>query len=135
MPQQTDIQQLVRTIAEKEFPNEAGAYDAIEEVAAGQLFNDDLNAPDIVAQGSGKNPLVIGEIGTIISSLSVLIGTVKTYYEIVKLKRDQEKNDSLTDDLETRWMKELKKAGLTAEVAESLSKKYHKDLKKVIKEK
>jgi hypothetical protein len=135
MPQQTDIQQLVRTIAEKEFPNESGAYDAIEDIAAGQLFNDDLNVPDIVVQGSGKNPLVIGEIGTIISSLSVLIGTVKTYYEIVKLRREQAKNDSLTDDLETRWKKELKKAGLTAKAAESLSKKYHNDLKKIIKEK
>jgi hypothetical protein len=134
MPQQTEIQQLVRTIAEKEFPNETGAYDAIEDIAVGQLFNDDLDVPNIVAKGSGKLPFVT-EASTIISSLSILIGTVKTYYEIAKLRRDQEKNESLTDDVETRWKKELKKAGLTAEVAESLSKKYHNDLKKIIKEK
>ena len=134
MSQQTNIQQLLRTIAENEFPNETSAYDAIEDIAVTQLFNDNLNAPNILVQGSGKNPFIT-EASTIISSLSVLIATVKTYYEIMKLRQDQVKNDSLTDDIETKWKKEMKKAGLTAEVAESLAKKYHNDLKKIIKEK
>jgi hypothetical protein len=132
MEEKTKVQELVLRIAKNEFSEEMSAYRAIEGHVTQKLF-DSKDAPsieDIVADSNASNEFDPTAIVEILKSLSVLVGTVKTIYEIRKMVKA--KSDIKIDNITSQWKKDLIQNNISEAQAEVLVQKYKNDLKSII---
>jgi hypothetical protein len=123
------IQQLVYQIASEEYAPEKKIYALAEQYLIIKLYDEKLSLDQLLSDSHAHNEF-FHEAGEIIASISLLAGTIKTYFEIKKLIRENKKFKA--DLLQLQWKNDLIDAGLSAEKAEDLSKKYAEDLKSLI---
>ena len=123
-----NIIRFVRDIIESEFDSELETYDLF----AGNIYDVIVQGGDlkeIYATKGGHYEFSMDAVEKIVTSLSVLAGTVLTSLNITeKLKKNKQK----VADLRTCWEDELVKNGLSRKKALQIVEKFHADLQKIL---
>jgi hypothetical protein len=128
MNERNAVQELVLKIISTEVPNEIKTYDIAEDFLMKKIYDDHLSINEIMNANNAHNEFW-PELGQVITSASLLAGTIKTMYEIRKLKSENEsyKKENITHI----WREKLIESGLAPQIADDVSKKYVADLEAI----
>jgi hypothetical protein len=123
MDQKEKLREMILRIIKSEFTDDFFTYEAIEDFSFDRLFKENSNLQDLFKEENGHNEF-FSEVGEVLSSLSLLAGTIKTYLEIRKILKERAKRKTADLDIETKWAADLVKNGIAKERADEMAKKY-----------
>ncbi len=120
----TELLRTVTSISEKYYPDELEQVNALGEVLIEDMDN---NVSQLDLKNAGHYEFALQDASAIISSFSVLMGTFKTFMDIIALINKKKVPD--LEILKTNWKNELLKAGLSDLESEEIVRSFSNDVK------
>lgn len=126
MEQQNQIKELVRKITNDNFPNEEILIDTYADDQIELMMNgDSIDERELKAHYEFTL-----DPGTILSFISTIAATVKTFMEIKKLLKPGSKHG--VNEVASKWKEHLIANGLSEDISTKIVASFQQDLQKII---